>query len=227
MRFPLILLLAATPAWAAGGEAAQQRLVERYAETVAFPLLVERCAGRAGQNPTQWRSDLAQWRQRRDSVLAEATALVDALARESGTPRATMDAAIASQSALRHDAASPEDLDFTCQRLGRTLRGEPWLPTRGLTALDEDSQREVLDQMLPVAITLMACEAIEGVEITAAPPPTLRRDPSEASRLADSVEMWNLAGCGKRLDVELSLRFFPDDPPAFSMAFPRRATPLD
>lgn len=222
-----MLALLALPAGATGSEATRQRLVERYAESVSFPLLAKRCAALPGEAASRWEADLATWRQRRAAVLAEATALVDTLAVESGTPRAQMDAAIARQSEARHAAATADDLRFTCQRLGKTLRGEPWLAMRGSSALDEDSQREVLDQMLPVATTLMACDAIARLAVDAAPPATLRRDPSAASRLADRVEMWNLEGCGKRLDVELSLRFFPDEPPAFSMAFPRRATPTD
>ena len=56
-------------------------------------------------------------------------------------------------------------------------------------------------------------------------PAVLRGDASSAAAIADRVEMWNVIGCGKALDVELSLRFPEGDPPTFALGFPRTALP--
>jgi hypothetical protein len=45
------------------------------------------------------------------------------------------------------------------------------------------------------------------------------------SALADRVEMWNLIGCGRSLDIEVSLRFPEGEPPTFALGFPRSAAP--
>jgi hypothetical protein len=204
----------------APGERAQQRLVERHAESLAFPGLVVRCRSLPAFRDAPMDAELAQWRQRRGATLAEASALLDRIAAAQGQSRTAIDAAIGEQAAKQHAEADAETLAYTCTRLRATLRGEPYLPLSGAT-LDEDTRREVLDALLPVAAKLMACEAPERIEVRAAPPPVLRVDASSAAALADRVEMWNVIGCGKALDVELSLRFPEGDPPTFALGFPR------
>lgn len=219
----LVLLAATLPLSAiATGERAQQRLVERHAEGLLFPRLVERCQALPAFRDAPWAEELAQWRQRRAATLTEAAALIERLAAAQGRSRADIDAAIRQQSEAQQDTASHEVLAYTCTRLRPTLRGEPVLPVRGAT-LDEDTRREVLDQLLPVATRLMACEAPERIEVRAAPPPVLRVDASSMAARADRVEMWNVVGCGKTLDVELSLRFPEGEPPSFALGFPRTA----
>ena len=220
--------LAAVPAAAAGaavlGERAQQRLVERHAESLAFPALVERCRTLPAFRDAPLDAELSQWRQRRAATLAEAAALLDRIAAAQGQRRTDIDAAIREQAIRQQAAGDAETLAYTCARLRTTLRGEPVLPVRGAT-LDEDTRREVLDALLPVAQKLMPCDAPARIEVRAAPPPVLRVDASSASALADRVEMWNVIGCGKALDVELSLRFPPGEPPTFALGFPRAAVP--
>lgn len=208
---------AAAPAM---GERAQQRLVERHAESLAFPGLVERCLALPAFRDAPLAAELTQWRQRRGTTLAEASALLERIAAAQGQSRAAIDAAIGEQAAKQHAAADVETLTYTCTRLRSTLRGEPYLPMSGAN-LDEDTRREVLDALLPVAQKLMPCDAIERIEVRSAPPPVLRVDASSAAALADRVEMWNVIGCGKAMDVELSLRFPEGDPPTFALGFPR------
>ncbi len=218
-------ILAAAPALAdpprAPGERGQQRLIERHAEGLAFPGLVARCRALPAFREAPLEAELAQWRQRRATTLAEASALLDRLAAAQGQSRTSIDAAIGEQAAKQHAEADVDTLHYTCTRLRLTLRGEPVVPVSG-ASLDEDTRREVLDALLPVAATLMDCEAPDRIEVRAAPPPVLRIDASSAAALADRVEMWNVVGCGKALDVELSLRFPEGDPPTFALGFPRR-----
>lgn len=214
--------LAAGPAVAA--ERAQQRLVERHAESVTFPALVERCGALPAFRQAPLRAELAQWRQRRAATLSEAAELVDRLASAQGQTRADVDAAIRRSAATQQATADAETLAYTCTKLRYTLRGEPAVPVRGGT-LDEDTRRDVLDELLPVATKLMACESPERIDVRGAPPAVLRGDASSAAAIADRVEMWNVVGCGRALDVELSLRFPPGEPPTFALGFPRTTTP--
>ena len=209
---------------AALGERAQQRLVERHAESLAFPGLVERCLARPAFKGTPMRDELAQWRQRRAATLADGAALIERIATAHGKTRAEIDAAIREQVTKQQEGADVATLDDTCARLRHTLRGEPELPLSG-TGLDEDTRREVLDQLLPVATKLMACERIERVDARIAPPPVLRVDASSASAIADRVELWNAIGCGKALDIEVNLRFPEGEPPSFALGFPRTTAP--
>lgn len=220
---PLVALIL-FPATVLAGERAQQRLVERHAESLAFPALVERCRRLPAFRDAPFDAELAQWRARRAATLAEAATLVERLATAQGKSRADIDAAIREQATKQHAAADVETLAYTCGRLRPTLRGEPVLPVRGAT-LDEDTRREVLDELVPVATKLMACDAPERIDVRAAPPPVLRGDASSAAAIADRVEMWNVVGCGKALDVELSLRFPAGEPPTFALGFPRTTVP--
>jgi hypothetical protein len=206
------------------GERMQQRLVERHAEGLLFPRLVERCKALPELRDAPLAEELAQWRQRRAGTLAEAAALVEGIASAQGQAREAIDAAILAQGERQHAAAEATTLAWTCQRLRATLRGEPYLPMQGST-LDEDTRREVLDELLPVATRLLACETPERITVRPAPPPALRTDASSAAALADRVEMWEVSGCGKRLEVELSLRFPEGEPPAFALGLPRTALP--
>lgn len=226
MRSPVALALAVAlaPAGAGASERAQQRLVERHAESVTFPALVERCRTLPALRDAPLDAELAQWRQRRAATLAEASALIERLAAAQGQSREEIDAAIREQAERQRAAADAETLAYTCEKLRFTLRGEPALPVRGAT-LDEDTRREVIDELLPVATKLMACATPEHIDVRAAPPAVLRGDASSASAIADRVEMWNVIGCGKALDVELSLRFPPGEPPTFALGFPRTAMP--
>lgn len=215
------LLLAAAPLVAS--ERAQQRLVERHAESLLFPLLVERCRTLPALRDAPLAAELAGWRQRRAATLAEAAALVENLATAQGQSRAGIDAAIREQGERQQATADAATLTFTCTRLRATLRGEPYLPMSGNT-LDEDTRREVLDALLPVASTLMACETPAAIAVRPAPPAVLRKDASSAAAIADRVELWAVSGCGSTLDVELSLRFPVGEPPSFALGFPRTAT---
>ena len=217
-----VAVLSATSVTA--GERAQQRLVERHAEGLAFPALVERCLARPAFKAAPMRDELAQWKTRRAATLAEAAALLDRLAAAQGKSRADIDAAIREQTAKQHASADAATLDYTCGRLRYTLRGEPVVPLSG-TTLDEDTRREIIDELLPVATRLMACEQLERIDARIAPPPVLRVDASSAAAIADRVELWNVIGCGKALDVELSLRFPEGEPPSFALGFPRTTTP--
>lgn len=206
------------------GERTQQRLVERHAEALTFPTLIARCRTLPDFSDAPFEAELAQWRERRESVLAEASALIERLAAAQSQTRATIDTAIREQATKQYDAADAPTLAYTCGRLRHTLRGEPVVPVRGAT-LDEDTRREVLDELLPVATKLMACDAPDRVDVRAAPPAVLRGDASSAAAIADRVEMWNVHGCGKTLDVELSLRFPAGEPPTFALGFPRTTVP--
>lgn len=212
---------AAPPACAS--ERAQQRLVERHAESVVFPGLVERCRALPAFSSAPWAAELSQWLQRRAQVLGEARALVQALAEANGQTLAALDARIAEQAGARDAAAAADALAFTCGRLRFTLRGEPYVPMAGAADLDEDTVRGVLGQLLPVAQKLMPCDAVESIEVRPAPPPVLRVDASSTAALADRVQMWNAVGCGKAMDVEVSLRFPAGEPPTFALGFPRSA----
>ena len=75
---------------------------------------------------------------------------LERIAAAQGQSRAAIDAAIREQAAKQHAAADVETLTYTCTRLRSTLRGEPYLPMSGAN-LDEDTRREVLDALLPVA----------------------------------------------------------------------------
>jgi len=216
--------LLALPTMVEAGERAQQRLVERHAEALAFPALVDRCRTLPAFRDAPFEAELAQWRQRRAGTLAEAASLVERLAAAQSQPREAIDAAIREQAERQHAGADAETLAYTCEKLRFTLRGEPVLPVRGAT-LDEDTRRAVIDELLPVATKLMACETPERIDVRAAPPAVLRGDASSAAAIADRVEMWNVIGCGKALDVELSLRFPEGDPPTFALGFPRTALP--
>ena len=216
--------LLALPTMVEAGERAQQRLVERHAETLTFPALADRCRRLPEFRDAPFEAELAQWRQRRAATLAEAASLVERLAAAQSQSREAIDVAIREQAERQHDRADADTLAYTCSKLRFTLRGEPVLPVRG-AALDEDTRREVIDELLPVATKLMACEIPERIDVRAAPPAVLRGDASSAAALADRVEMWNVIGCGKALDVELSLRFPAGDPPTFALGFPRTALP--
>ena len=216
--------LLALPTMVEAGERAQQRLVERHAEALAFPALIDRCRTLPQFREAPFDAELAQWRQRRAGTLAEAAALVERVAAAQSQSRESIDAAIREQAERQHAGADAETLAYTCEKLRFTLRGEPVLPVRGAT-LDEDTRRAVIDELLPVATKLMACEAPERIDVRAAPPAVLRGDASSAAAIADRVEMWNVIGCGKALDVELSLRFPAGDPPTFALGFPRTALP--
>ena len=216
--------LLALPTMVEAGERAQQRLVERHAETLTFPALADRCRRLPAFRDAPFEAELAQWRQRRAGTLAEAASLVERLAAAQSQPREAIDAAIREQAERQHAGADAETLAYTCEKLRFTLRGEPVLPVRGAT-LDEDTRRAVIDELLPVATKLMACESPERIDVRAAPPAVLRGDASSAAAIADRVEMWNVIGCGKALDVELSLRFPEGDPPTFALGFPRTALP--
>ncbi|MCZ8063377.1 hypothetical protein [Silanimonas sp.] len=217
-------VLLALPTMAQAGERAQQRLVERHAEALAFPALIDRCRTLPQFREAPFDAELAQWRQRRAGTLAEAAALVERVAAAQSQSRESIDAAIREQAERQHAGADAETLAYTCEKLRFTLRGEPVLPVRGAT-LDEDTRRAVIDELLPVATKLMACETPERIDVRAAPPAVLRGDASSAAAIADRVEMWNVIGCGKALDVELSLRFPEGDPPTFALGFPRTALP--
>lgn len=219
----LLAALVATPAQGAG-ERAQQRLVERHAESLAFPALVARCQALPAFRDAPLEAELAAWRQRRAATLAEAAAFVDRLAASQGQTRTAIDEAIRTKADARHAAADADTLAYTCGRLRLTLRGEPYVPLRGAT-VDEDTVREVLDQLLPVATTLAACETFDRIDVRQAPPPVLRADASSMAAHADRVEMWNVSGCGKALDVEVNWRFPDGDPPTFALGFPRTAAP--
>lgn len=219
-----LVMLILTPGLAQAGERAQQRLVERHAEALTFPALVARCGGLPAFRDAPFEAELAQWRQRRSDTLAEAASLVDRLATAQSQSREQIDAAIREQAERQYASADNETLAYTCAKLRFTLRGEPVLPVRGAT-LDEDTRREVIDELMPVATKLMACESPERIDVRAAPPAVLRGDASSAAAIADRVEMWNVIGCGKTLDVELSLRFPEGDPPTFALGFPRTALP--
>ncbi|MFO0394301.1 MAG: hypothetical protein ACK508_00225 [Lysobacteraceae bacterium] len=216
--------LLALPTMVEAGERAQQRLVERHAETLTFPALADRGRRLPAFRDAPFEAELAQWRQRRAGTLAEAASLVERLAAAQSQPREAIDAAIREQAERQHAGADAETLAYTCEKLRFTLRGEPVLPVRGAT-LDEDTRRAVIDELLPVATKLMACEIPERIDVRAAPPAVLRGDASSAAAIADRVEMWNVIGCGKALDVELSLRFPAGDPPTFALGFPRTALP--
>ncbi len=217
-------LMLAVPMLGHAGERAQQRLVERHAEALTFPALVDRCRTLPQFREAPFDAELAQWRQRRAATLAEAAALVERVAAAQSQTRESIDAAIREQAGRQHAGADADTLAYTCDKLRFTLRGEPVLPVRGAT-LDEDTRREVIDEILPVATKLMACETPERIDVRAAPPAVLRGDASSAAAIADRVEMWNVIGCGKALDVELSLRFPAGDPPTFALGFPRNALP--
>lgn len=214
----------ALPTMVEAGERAQQRLVERHAEALTFPALADRCRRLPAFRDAPYEAELAQWGQRRAATLAEAALLVERLAAAQSQSREAIDAAIREQAERQHDSADADTLAYTCGKLRFTLRGEPVLPVRG-AALDEDTRREVIDELLPVATKLMACEMPERIDVRAAPPAVLRGDASSAAAIADRVEMWNVIGCGKALDVELSLRFPAGDPPTFALGFPRTALP--
>jgi hypothetical protein len=216
--------LALLPTTALAAERAQQRLVERHAEALAFPALAERCKTLPDFADAPFEAELAQWRQRRAATLAEAAQLIERVAASQSQTRETIDTAIREQAERQHAEADAETLAYTCGRLRHTLRGEPVVAVRGAT-LDEDTRREVIDELLPVATKLMACETPERIDVSAAPPAVLRGDASSAAAIADRVEMWNVVGCGKTLDVELSLRFPPGEPPTFALGFPRTTMP--
>lgn len=218
------LLLFGLPATVQAGERAQQRLVERHAEALTFPALVARCQALPAFREAPFAAELAQWRQRRAATLAEAALLVERLAAAQSQSRDAIDTAIREQADRQHAGADAETLAYTCDKLRYTLRGEPVLPVRGAT-LDEDTRRDVIDELLPVATKLMACPTPERIDVRAAPPAVLRGDASSAAAIADRVEMWNVIGCGKALDVELSLRFPDGEPPTFALGFPRTALP--
>lgn len=218
------LVLFGLPALLLAGERTQQRLVERHAEALTFPGLVARCRTLPAFRDAPFEAELAQWQQRRAATLADAASLVERLAAAQSQSRASIDAAIREQAERQHAGADAETLAYTCQKLRFTLRGEPVLPVRGAT-LDEDTRRDVIDELLPVATKLMACESPERIDVRAAPPAVLRGDASSAAAIADRVEMWNVIGCGKALDVELSLRFPEGEPPTFALGFPRNALP--
>ena len=220
----LALLLFGLPAMLQAGERAQQRLVERHAEALTFPALVARCQALPAFREAPFEAELDQWRQRRAATLTEAAALVERLAADQSQSREAIDTAIREQAERQHADADAETLAYTCRKLRFTLRGEPVLPVRGAT-LDEDTRRDVIDELLPVATKLMACESPERIDVRAAPPAVLRGDASSAAAIADRVEMWNVIGCGKALDVELSLRFPDGEPPTFALGFPRTALP--
>lgn len=217
--------LALLPAVLIAGERQQQHLVERHAEALSFPVLVERCRSLPAFADAPWQAELAQWRERRAAILAEAAILVERIATSQGQGREAIDTAIRKQAEQRFASAEADTLAYTCGRLRLTLRGEPALPLTGNT-LDEDTRAEVLDEIIPVASKLMACEALESVRVRPAPPPILRTDASSMSALADRVEMWDVKGCGRSLDVEVSLRFPEGEPPTFALGFPRTARPL-
>jgi hypothetical protein len=222
----VMLVVLATFALAAmAGPRAQQRLAERYAEILVFPALVQRCQALPELSAAPWAAELAQWRERRKTVHSEANALIASIAAAQNKATSEIDAAISAQSKARYGAADAETLAFTCKRLRTTLRGEPYLPLRGRVELDEDSQREILDELLPVGQKLMACDSPESILVRPAPPPVLRTDATSMSALADRVEMWNLIGCGRSLDIEVSLRFPEGEPPTFALGFPRSAAP--
>lgn len=226
MTTAMVLALAAFGAGgASAGERQLQRLAERHAEALSFPVLAERCRTLPAFADAPWQAELAQWRERRAATLAEAAALVERIAASQGQGREAIDAAIRQQAGQRFAAAEADTLAYTCGRLRLTLRGEPALPLTGNT-LDEDTRAELLDEIIPVATKLMACEALEGVRVRPAPPPILRTDASSMSALADRVEMWDVSGCGRTLDVEVSLRFPEGEPPTFALGFPRTARPL-
>ncbi|GAB3735176.1 hypothetical protein GCM10028794_14370 [Silanimonas algicola] len=220
----IALLLLVQPGVLEAGERAQQRLVERHAEAITFPALVGRCRGLPEFRDAPFEAELAQWRQRRAETLAEAASLIERLAAAQSQSREAIDAAIREQAGRQHERADADTLVYTCSKLRFTLRGEPVLPVRGAT-LDEDTRREVIDELLPVATKLMACESPERIDVRGAPPAVLRSDASSAAAIADRVEMWNVIGCGKALDVELSLRFPDGEPPTFALGFPRTAAP--
>jgi len=217
----LALLL---PTFVQAGERMQQRLVERHAEALTFPALVERCRTLPAFREAPFDAELSQWRQRRAPTLAEAAGLIERLAAAQSQSRETIDRAIREQAEQQYAAADAQTLAYTCGKLRYTLRGEPSVTVRGAT-LDEDTRREVIDELLPVATTLMACETVERIDVRAAPPAVLRGDASSAAAIADRVEMWNVIGCGKALDVELSLRFHDGEPPSFALGFPRSPLP--
>lgn len=214
------------PAQLVAGEAAQQRQVERFAESVSFPSLIDRCIAMA---PAQdrLRTALTAWQARRNADIAAGLHVVTKAAEAQQQTLGTIETAIRTQALARFDAAAPADQAYTCERLQHTLAGTLPVPLSGDTRLDEDSQRELFDELLPVGRQLMQCEAPEALQVTPGPPPLLRPADTATRTPADAVEIWTLRGCGKALPVEVSLRFFPDDPPAYSMAFPRRATPLE
>lgn len=216
--------LALLPSALIAGERQQQRLVERHAEALSFPVLAERCRALPQFADAPWQAELAQWRQRRAATLAEAAALIERIAASQGQDREAVDTAIRQRAEQRFATAEADTLAYTCGRLRLSLRGEPALPLTGNT-LDEDTRAEVLDEIIPVATKLMACEALEGVRIRPAPPPILRTDASSMSALADRVEMWDVHGCGRSLDVEVSLRFPEGEPPTFALGFPRTTRP--
>ncbi len=220
------ILCATTSAASAAvpSERAQQRLVERYAESLAFPALILRCRELPAFRATPFEAELTQWQQRRAASLADAATLVDRIAEAQNQTRATLDAAIRERAERQYAEANPDTLAYTCDRLRYTLRGEPVLPVTGAT-LDEDTRREVLDELLPVASKLMACDAPEHIDVRRAPPPMLRTDASSMVAFADRVELWKVVGCGKALDVELSLRFPANEPPTFALGFPRTTQP--
>lgn len=218
------LLMALPNAASAAGERALQRLAERHAEALAFPALVDRCAALDAGTKVEWAEALQQWQSRRAETLAEAAQLIDRLATSQGQTREAVDAAIREQADARNAAADVETLRYTCKQLHFTLRGEPVVPVLG-AQIDEDTRREILDELLPVASKLMPCEQPERILVRGAPPAVLRFDATSVSALADRVEMWNVIGCGRSLDVELSLRFPDGDPPTFALGFPRTATP--
>lgn len=218
------IALLVLPAMLQAGERAQQRLVERHAESLTFPALAERCRTLPTFRNAPFEAELGQWQQRRAATLVEAGALVERVAAAQSQSRESIDAAIREQAERQYAGADAETLAYTCDRLRFTLRGETVVPVRGAT-LDEDTRREVIDELLPVATTLMACEAPERIDVRPAPPAVLRGDASSAAAIADRVEMWNVIGCGKALDVELSLRFPEGEPPTFALGFPRTAVP--
>lgn len=216
---------AAQAASASGiGERMKQRLVERHAEALLFPALIERCRTLPELRDAPLAAELGQWRERRGGLLAEAKVVVEQLANAQGQQRAGIDEAIRKQALARLERADTAVLAYTCARLRHTLRGEPPLPLHGGT-LDEDTQRELLDQLLPVAGKLMDCASPERIEVRPAPPAALRRNASSLAGLADRVELWYVAGCGKTLEVEVSLRFPAGEPPTFALGFPRTAPP--
>jgi len=224
VRSAALAVLILAPGLVQAGERAQQRLVERHAEALTFPALVDRCRALPAFRQAPFEAELAQWRERRAATLAEAEALVERVAAAQSQSRARIDDAIREQAERQYAGADEETLAYTCGKLRFTLRGEPVLPVRGAT-LDEDTRREVIDELLPVATKLMACETPERIDVRAAPPAVLRGDASSAAAIADRVEMWNVIGCGKALDVELSLRFPVGEPPTFALGFPRTAVP--
>lgn len=220
----LAALVLGLPPVLQAGERTQQRLVERHAEALTFPALVARCKALPAFGDAPLEAELAQWRQRRAETLADAASLVERLAIAQSRTRESIDAAIREQAERQVASADDATLAYTCGKLRFTLRGEPAVPVRGAT-LDEDTRREVIDELLPVATTLMACEQPDRIDARPAPPAVLRGDASSAAAIADRVEMWNVIGCGKSLDVELSLRFPEGEPPTFALGFPRTAAP--